>query len=434
MDEALARGADEADAIAVGGAEIAIRVRDRALEEAERSEAVDFGVRVIVGRRQACVSSSDARPETLRTLADRAVAMAREAPDDPWCGLPDAGVLGSPIDAETLRLSDARPAPEAAALREMALALEDAALGVEGVRQVEGAGAVWRRSEIALAASNGFAGSYARTSASLSVSAIAGEGVGMERDYDFATRRSLADLPSPGEIGRRAGERAVARIGPRKPPTGAVPVVFDRRVASSLVGHILSAANGSAVSRGASWLKDRMGERVLPDWARLDEDPLRPGGPASRPFDGEGVASSARPIVEEGRLVRWLLDVATGRKLGLATTGNARRGTSAPPSPGASNVTLSGGEGAAEALIGRVERGFLVTSLIGSSVNPNTGAYSRGASGFWIENGRVAYPVSEATIAGSLPEFLARMEAADDADPHLAISAPTLRVDGLVVA
>jgi PmbA protein len=226
----------------------------------------------------------------------------------------------------------------------------------------------------------------------------------------------------------------VARLGARKAPKGPVPVVFDRRVASSLIGHLLSAANGAAVARGASWLKDLMDEPVLPDWADLVEEPLRPGGGASRPFDGEGVAARDSAIVSGGRLRRWLLDTATARQLGLCTTGNARRGTSAPPSPGATNVVLRGGSGSRDDLLGDIGTGLLVTSMLGSSVNPTTGAYSRGAAGFWIENGEIAYPVSEATIAGSLPEFLRRMQAADDADPNMASVVPSLRVDGLVVA
>jgi PmbA protein len=256
----------------------------------------------------------------------------------------------------------------------------------------------------------------------------------MESDYDYAVRRTASDLPDPAEIGRRAGERAVARLGARKAPAGPVPVIFDRRIASSLIGHLLAAANGAAVARGASWLKDKMSSAVLPSWATLTEDPLRIGGAASRPFDGEGVACRDSLIVEQGVLTRWLLDSATARQLGLATTGNARRGTGAPPSPGASNVRLTGGQGTLDDLITGAGRGLLVTSLLGSSINPTTGTYSRGAAGFWIENGAIAYPVSEATIAGSLPDFLPRLVAADDADPFMASVVPSLRVDGLVVA
>jgi PmbA protein len=256
----------------------------------------------------------------------------------------------------------------------------------------------------------------------------------MEADWDYAARRRMVDLPDPVEIGERAAERAVARLRPRKPPTGAFPVVFDRRAAPSLIGHLLAAANGAAVARGSSWLIGRMGEQVLPEWADVLEDPLALGGPVSRPFDGEGVASRASPIVTGGRLARWLLDVSSARRLGLSTTGNARRGVSAPPSPGATNVRLTAGALDREALIAETGQGLLVTHLLGSSVNPNTGDYSRGAGGFWIENGRIAYPVAEATIAGRLPDFLPTLSAANDPDPFVAVSVPTLRVEGLVVA
>jgi PmbA protein len=434
VEAARAAGADAADALAARGADLGVGVRAGALEEAERAESLDFGVRALVGRRQACVSASDARPETIRALAERAVAMAREAPEDPWCGLLDPSELGAPVDVATLALEDPGPPPEPAALEALARRAEAAALAVQGVAQVDSAAASWGRSEIALAASNGFVGGYARTTASLSCSAIAGEGLGMEGDYDWAARRSAAELPDPEEIGRRAAERAVARLGPRKPPTGPVPVIYDRRVAPSLIGHLIGAVNGAAVARGASWLAAKMDRPVLPAWAELVEDPLVPGGPASRPFDGEGVACRASPIVEGGVLRRWLLDGATARQLGLRTTGNARRGTSAPPSPGAGNLRLKPGARSRDDLIRSVDRGFLVTTLLGSSVNPTTGAYSRGAGGFWIENGAIAYPVAEATVAGSLPDFLLRMEAADDPDLHQATAVPTLRVEGLVVA
>jgi PmbA protein len=433
LDAARKAGAEAADAVAVRSEDVGVGVREGALEEAERAESVDFGLRVLIGRKQACVSASDPRPEIIATLADRAVAMAREAPDDPYCGLLDPESRGAAQDAAALALDDPDGPPSPDALEALALEAEAGARAVAGVSQVESASAGWRRSTIALAMSNGFAGSYARASASVSVSAIAGEGTGMETDYDYAARRRFADLPDAAVIGRSAAERAVARLNPRKPPTGPVPVIYDRRVAPSLIGHILAAVNGSSVARGASWLRERMGEAILPDWADLIEDPLRPGGASSRPFDGEGVASVARPIVEKGVLRRWLLDAASARQLGLTTTGNARRGTGSPPSPGATNVALTPGAVSRDALIAGVERGLLVTSMMGSSVNPNTGAYSRGASGFWIEDGAVAYPVTEATIAGSLPDFLPTLEAADDPDPWVSVSVPTLRVDGLVV-
>lgn len=434
VEEGLKAGADGADALVTWGEDLGVGCREGALEEAERSESIDVGLRVLLGQRQACVSASDSSPRTVRALAERAVAMAREAPEDPWCGLVPPDQRGTPVDADSLRLEDPALSPDPATLEAIASAAEAAARAVPGVAQADRAQAGWQRGRVALATSTGFCGSYGRTSFSISVSAIAGVGTGMESDYDYAVRRGAADLPDPAEIGRKAGERAVARLGARKAPAGPAPVIFDRRISASLIGHLLAAANGAAVARGASWLKDRMGAAVLPPWATLVEEPLRLGGPASRPFDGEGVASRTSAIVEGGRLARWLLDSATARQLGLATTGNARRGTSAPPSPGTSNVTLTGGHGTLDDLLADAGRGLLVTSLLGSSINPTTGAYSRGAAGFWIENGAIAYPVSEVTIAGSLPEFLPRLMAADDADPFMASVVPSLRVDGLVIA
>jgi PmbA protein len=435
IDAARQAGADAADALVTHGEELGIGTRGGTLEEVERSEGTDLGLRVFVGQRQACVSSSDTRPAAIAEMAVRAVAMAREAPEDPWCGLSALGERGTPVDHATLGLDDGAGSPEPAALEGLARSLEAAAMAVDGVAQVDRASAGWQRGSVTLATSDGFLGGYSRTTHSLVASAIAGQGTGMESDYDYATRRDAASLPSPEEIGRRAGERAIARLGARKAPAGPVPVVFDRRVASSLIGHLLSAINGMAVARGASWLKDAMDTAVLPDWADLVEEPLRAGGGATRPFDGEGIAASpSKPIVTSGVLRRWLLDCATARQLGLATTGNARRGTGSPPSPGAGNIRLAGGQGDLEGLLSAMGTGLLVTSLIGSSVNPTTGAYSRGASGFWVENGALAYPVSEVTIAGSLPEMMRGLTAADDGDPHMNAVVPSLLVDGLVVA
>ncbi|MFN3613636.1 MAG: TldD/PmbA family protein [Rubrimonas sp.] len=434
VDRAIKAGADAADALALRGEDQSIAVRGGRLEQAGRSEGVDFGVRVLIGGRQACASASDPRPDVVAALVERAIAMAREAPEDPWCGLPDASELGAPPDVGALALQADAPAPSPAQLQALAREAEAAALSVPGVAQVDGAEAAYGRTELAMAASNGFAGAYARTTASLSVSAIAADDAGMEADYDYAVRRALAELPPAERIGREAGLRAARRLGARKAPAGAAPVVFDRRVAPSLIGHLLAAANGAAVARGASWLLGRMDTPVLPAWVALTEDPHLPGGPASRPFDGEGVATQASPIVSEGVLRRWLLDCASARQLGLRTTANARRGVAGPPSPGFSNVRMTPGAAAPEALIAGVERGLFVTAMLGASVNPTTGDYSRGAAGFWIENGELAYPVAEATIAGRLPDVLPTIVAANDPDPFVALSVPTLRVEGLVVA
>ncbi len=434
LDAARRAGADAADAIAVAGDSLSIEVRGGALEQAERAEGVDIGLRVLIGRRQACVSASDARPETITAMAERAAAMAREAPSDPWCGLAEPDQLARDWDLAALDLEDRSEPPSPAALETAAREAEAAALAVAGVTKMDASGAGWQASAMHLAATNGFSGGYARSSHSVQAVAICGAGLGMERDYAFETRSHGADLPSPAEIGRRAGERAVARAGAGKPPTGAFPVLFDERVASSLIGHLTSAINGTAIARGASWLKDALGERVLPDGMDLIEDPLRPRVAGSRPFDGEGLPVARRYLVEGGVLMGWTLDLATGRQLGLASTGNAARGTSAPPGPSAGNLTLTQGAASREELVAAMGTGLIVTGLIGASINPNTGDYSRGASGFWVERGEVVRAVNECTIAGNLRPMLAGIIAANDARPHLGRVVPSLLVEGLVIA
>ncbi len=426
-------GADAADALVVSAISNAVGVCGGKLEEAERAEGRDLGLRVLIGQRQACVSSSDARAETLAEMAARAVAMAREAPDDPWCGLAEAAELAALPDIAGLDLADPADPPEPAALEEVALAAETAALGIDGVTQVEQASASWGRDRVTLAATNGFAGSYQRTSAGVWVSAIAGEGLGRERDYAGESRTYRADLPPPAEIGERAGRRAAERLGPRKPPSGKFPVLFDERVAASLIGHLLGAINGSAIARGASWLREAMETRILPPGFDLIEDPLIRRGPASRPFDGEGFVGKRKFLVADGVLRTWVLDLATARQLGLKSTGNARRGVAAPPSPGTSNTRVTQGAGSRDELIKAMGTGLLVTSMIGASVNATTGAYSRGATGFWVEGGEIAYPVNEVTVAGSLPEMVRTLAPANDADPHKVRSVPSLLVEGLTV-
>ncbi len=426
-------GAEAADVLVVSATSNAVGVSGGKLEEAERAEGLDLGLRVLIGQRQACVSSSDARAETLTEMAERAVAMAREAPEDPWCGLAAPSELGAVPETSGLELADPADPPDPASLEQAALAAEAAALAVDGVTQVEQASASWGRDRVTLAATNGFAGSYQRTSAGVWVSAIAGEGLGRERDYAGESRTYRADLPPPAEIGERAGRRAVERLGPRKPPSGRFPVLFDERVAASLIGHLLGAINGSAIARGASWLREAMETRILPPGFDLIEDPLIRRGPASRPFDGEGLAGRRRLMVADGVLRSWVLDLATARQLGLKSTGNARRGVAAPPSPGTSNIRVTQGAGSRDELIKAMGTGLLVTSMIGASVNATTGAYSRGASGFWVEGGEIAYPVNEVTVAGRLPEMVRTLVPANDADPHKVRSVPSLLVEGLTV-
>lgn len=427
-------GAEAADAIAVAGNSLAIEVRNGALEQAERAEGVDLGLRVLLGRRQACVSASDTRDETIAAMAERAVAMAREAPEDPWCGLAEVAQLARGFDIETLDLVDSAAPPSPEDLRVSALEAEAAALAVPGVSRMDSAGAGWSSGRFHFAATNGFSAGYGHTVHSVQAVAICGDGTGMERDYAFESRIHGADLPSAAEVGRRAGERAAARAGARKPPTGAFPVIYDERVSDGLIGHLVGAANGAAVARGASWLKDALGEAVLPRGIDLVEDPLRPRIGGSRPFDGEGLPVARRRLVADGVLQGWTLDLATARQLGMESTGNAVRGTSAPPMPAAGNLVLTPGPAGRDALLAEMGTGLLVTSLIGASINPTTGDYSRGASGFWVEDGEIVRPVNECTIAGNLLEMLRTIHPANDGRPHNSRVIPSLLVEGLMVA
>ncbi|WP_299618539.1 TldD/PmbA family protein [uncultured Tateyamaria sp.] len=427
-------GADASDAMAVQGTSVSVDVRAGALEHAERSEGIDLGLRVFVGQKQANVSSSDTSDRTVEEMATRAVAMAREAPDDPHAGLADPDQLITDWDIDALELYDPTPEPSAETLQDDAMAAEAAAQGVNGVSQVQQSTGAYGSRQVWLATSTGFSGGYTRTDRAISCVAISGTGTGMERDYSGDSRIFQSDLRPAAELGREAGERAVARVGARKPPTGQYPVIFDERVSSTLIGHLLAAANGSAVARGASWLRDLLGEAVLPDGLNLVEDPHRPRTGGSRPFDGEGLATERRNIVENGVLTGWTLDLASGRKLGMASTGNAARGTSGPPSPSNWNVALDQGTASQADLIRDMGTGLLVTSMIGSTINPNTGDYSRGAAGIWVENGELTYPVNECTIAGSLPEILRRIVPANDARTHLSRVVPSLLVPGMTLA
>lgn len=427
-------GAETADAIAISGGSVEVDIRAGNLEKAERSESTDIGLRVLIGQRQANVSASDSRPETLAEMAERAVAMARETPEDPYAGLADPDQLAKTWDVAALELEDPTAEPAPAELQNDALAAEAAALAIDGVTQVQAAGASYSRHAVHLAATNGFSGGYSRTGRATSCVAIAGSGTGMERDYDGDSRSFQSDLRSAEDIGRSAGERAVARLGARKPQTGQFPVLFDERIAASLIGHLLAAANGAAVARGSSWLKDELGKQVLPAHLSVIEDPFRPRIGGSRPFDAEGLATHKRAIVDNGVLTGWTLDLASARKLGMAPTGNAARGVSSSPSPANWNIALTQGEASRADLIRDMGTGLLVTSMIGSTINPNTGDYSRGAAGLWIENGEIAYPVNECTIAGNLRDMLLRIVPANDARTYLSRVVPSLLIEGMTLA
>ncbi|WP_170603210.1 TldD/PmbA family protein [Ruegeria arenilitoris] len=434
LDAARKAGAEAADAIVIDGSSVSVDVREGALEHAERSEGTDLGLRVFLGNRQAIVSSSDSRPETIAAMAERAVAMAREAPEDPFSGLADPSQLTSNWDLNALELFDPTPEPSAESLLKDALAAEAAARAVSGVTQVSDAAAAYGTHRVHLAATNGFSGGYMRSSRSTSCVAISGEGTGMERDYDGDSRSFQSDLRDPAEIGRTAGQRAVERTGARKPETGCFPVLFDERISSSLIGHLLAACNGAAIARGASWLKDCLGQQVLPEHLSLVEDPHRPRISGSRPFDAEGLPTQQRAIVENGILTGWTLDLSSARKLGMDSTGNAARGVSGPPSPSNWNLNLTQGTQSRSDLMRDMETGLLVTSMIGSTINPNTGDYSRGASGFWVENGEISHPINECTIAGNLREMLMRIIPANDARCYLSRVVPSILIEGMTLA
>jgi len=428
---ARAAGADAADVVAFDGASLSVSIRKDRLERLEREEAGDLGLRVFVGAKSAIVSTSDRRPDALRAVAERAVAMARVVPEDPFAGMAERG---EPLSARPdLELCDpSEPSPEA--LIEKARAMEAAALAVPGITNSDGSDASWSRTRVWLAASNGFSGSYDVSRWSLGVSVLAGEGTGMERDHDHDTRVWGADLRDPREIGRIAGERTTRRLNSRRVTGGAMPVVFEDRVARSLLGHLTSAISGSSIARGTSFLKDKMNALVLPEGVSVIDDPFQPRGLRSRPFDGEGLLPSRRALVENGVLRTWLLDLRSARKLGLTPTGHGSRGTSGPPSPSSHNVHLTPGAKSPEELIGEISEGIFVTDLLGFGVNGVTGDYSRGAAGFRIENGRITHPVSEVTVAGNLIDMFARIEAANDLQLRFGTDSPTLRVDGMTVA
>ncbi len=428
---ARAAGADAADAVALRAMSLAIEVRDGNTEESERAEGDDLGLRVLVGRRQAVVSTNDVSGDGAAALAERAVAMARAAPEDKFAGLADNALLAH--DFPDLDLIDPK-LPTVSELEAQARAAEQAALAVKGVSKSGGASASVGVGGMVLITSHGFHGAYLGSSHGISMTAIAGEGTGMERDYDYSSARHASDVEPPEKIGRRAAERAIARINPRKVTTRKVPVVFDPRSAGSLVSHLASAVNGASIARKTSFLRDKMGAKLFANGIRIIDDPLLMRGVRSHPFDGEGVAAKKLALVEDGILSSWLLDSATARELGLVTTGHAQRGASSVPSPGSTNLHMEPGQLSPDALIADITDGFYVTDLIGSGANMVTGDYSRGASGFWIENGKLTYPVSEVTIAGHLLEMFRTLTPADDLEFRYGTNAPTLRVEGLTVA
>lgn len=436
LEDALSRarkaGADAADAMLSSGESLSVSVRLGALEDVGRAEHEELGLRVFTGTRSASISSTDLSPAALDTLAERAVAMAREAPEDEWAGLaPVERLLKGNVP--NLDLDDGDPG-DPALFKTRALAAEDAARAVPGVTNSEGAGASASRGIWALATSHGFSGAYAVTGHSISASVLAGQAGAMERDHAHHSARHARLLESPEQVGRRAGERAVARLNPGKVNSGSMPVILDPRVGSSLLGHLAGAISGGAITRKTSFLLDALGTPIFAPGIRIHDDPHRPHGLRSRPFDGEGLPVSPIVLVENGSLETWLLDSAAARQLGLEPTGHASRGIGGAPGTGPSNLYLENGRVPPQTLMEDIRYGIYVTDLIGQGVNLITGDYSRGAAGFLIENGEITRPVSEITVAGTLQSMFRELVPANDLEFRYGINVPTLRIDGMTVA
>jgi PmbA protein len=430
--QAKKAGADAADGLYICNESTAVSVRLGALEDVERSEGETIGLRLFVGRRSASVSSSDLSADALATLVARAVAMAKEAPEDAFAGLApeDRLLLGRApsVDGD----DGAAVTPEE--LRARALTAEEAARAIAGVTNSEGASASHGRTIIALATSHGFTGGYATSGHGCSASVIAGEGGAMQRDYAHRSARHLADLEAAEAIGRRAGERTVARLNPAKLSSGAMPILFDPRVGASLLGHFAGAITGAAIARKTSFLLDALETEVFARGITVIDDPLRLRGLGSKPFDGEGLPTARRELIADGMLTGWLLDSASARQLGLQPTGNAQRGVGGPPGAGTTNLYMEAGSLSPADLMKEVKRGLYVTELIGQGVNGVTGDYSRGAAGFLIEDGEIAAPVAEITIAGNLKTMFRALTPADDLKFERATDVPTIRIDGMTVA
>jgi PmbA protein len=428
----IAAGATAADVLYVGESSSSVGVRLGEIESLDRSEGEQIGLRLFDGQRSATVNTSDLSEEALQTLVERCMAMAREAPEDPYAGLAPEDLLerGEP---RSLDLED-RGEPDPAELRERALEAERAALGVAGITNSSGASASASASIVALATSGGFSGAYRRTGHSCSAAVVAGEGSAMQRDYAFHSVRHLGDLEPAADIGRRAGERAVARLNPSRPKPGRYPVLFDARVASTLLGHFSGAITGSAIARKTSFLQDKLDAQVFASGVTIIDDPLRPRGLRSRPFDGEGVRVARMEIVRDGLLTSWLAESESARQLGIRPTGHAARGVGGSPGAAPSNFYLEAGPRRREELLAAFPEALLVIELIGQGVNPVTGDYSRGAVGFMVRNGELAEPVSEITIASNLADMFATLEPASDLELRRGIDAPTILVPEMTVA
>jgi PmbA protein len=431
MARALKLGATAADAMAVERRDTEVSIRQGVVEELVQAEATEIGLRVFAGNSSAMIAGSVLTSEALQRLAERCVAMAKLAPPDPHSGLASPEQLAKGDNDLDLVSADYASADQ---LKAMATEAENAALSVPGVSRSNGAGASASDATIALVASNGFSRSYRRTGFGMSASVIAGEGTGMERDYDGTSANHFSDLETPEKIGRTAGERAARRVNPRKLSSRSVPVIYDRRVASSLIGHLAGAINGGSIARGVSFLKEDLGKAIFKSGINIIDDPLRPRGPSSRSFDGEGLPVQRRTLIEKGVLTGWVLDLRSARQLGLSPTGNGARGLASPPSASTSNLHLEAGTDSPEDMIKGIGTGLLITEFIGSSINSATGDYSRGASGYWFENGEILYPVSEITVAGNLREMFLSLTPANDLLFRGSTNAPSCLIEGMTIA
>jgi PmbA protein len=431
IDLTCAAGADAVDVLVSDSASLSVSCRMGVLEDTERAESRDIGLRAMIGQKQAFVSGSAIDDTALQQLAQRAVDMAQATPEDRYCGFAPEDRLTDHIPA--LDIADSYE-PDADKLLAMAVACEEAARGVTGITNSEGAGTGWGRATTALVTSHGFEGAYTSTSFSASCAVIGGEGDMMERDYASHSARHLEDLDAPEDIGLRAGERTIERLNPRKIESTKTNVVYAPRVSASLLGHLSGAISGSAIARGTSFLRDQMGQQIMSASITIEDDPLRPRGLRSAGFDGEGVATEKLTPIDKGVLQNWWLDSASARQLELETNGRAARGIGGPPGPSATNLYMLAGDDSVDTMLKNIGTGLYVTELIGMGVNGVTGDYSRGASGFWIENGELAYPVSEVTIASNLKEMFLNMTPADDLVFRRSVNAPTILVEGMALA
>lgn len=428
--QARAAGADAADAVLVSGTSLSVASRQGKTEHLERSEGRDLGLRVFVGKRAAIVSSTSVDPAGFAALAERAVAMAKVVPEDPFTGL--AETWASPDTADLDMADPYEPTPDLLTAR--AAAAEAAAYTVHGVTNSEGAEAGYGRSEIVLVTSAGFAGRRVGTSHSISATALAGSGTDMQRDYDYHSAVFFHDLDDPEKIGKSAGDRAIARLNPTRPKTARIPVLYDPRVAGSLLGHLAGGISGTGVARGTSFLKEKLRQRIFAPGINIHDDPRRVRGMRSRVFDGEGTPTQPRALIEDGILTTWLLDSRSARQLGMTPTGHAARGTSGPPSPSTTNLYMAAGTLTPAELMANIKEGLYITEMIGMGVNGVTGDYSRGAAGYMIRDGALAEPVAEVTVAGNLIDMFASLTPANDLRFRRSTDSPTVRIEGLTMA